>query len=475
MWRSMGAGMSDSAFLGAVELGTAFDSGDLSPIEVTDATLARIADLDGSLQCYALVLQESARREAAQAASELAAGHRRGPLHGVPVAVKDLCDVAGSPTMAGTAVLRDNVANSDATIVRRLREAGAVILGKLNLTEGAMGGYHPDLDVPINPWGDNLWAGVSSSGSGAATAAGFCVASLGSDTGGSIRFPAAANGVVGLKPTYGRVSRSGVFPLAESLDHIGPLARNTFDAALVFEAIAGDDPADQTTVPTPVEPLTATIDAGVDGLRIGVDRAYATKGVDPATSAAVLAAVEVLAGLGAEITEIEMPAFDDPAWFVICGAEAAVAHAAYYPDRADEYGGYFREFLAHGNQVTGVDVAAAQHKRSIFAGKLTRLLTEVDVIACPTMHGPAFEAPPDMLRGSFEEVMSLSPEFGLDFTARFNLSGSPTISLPSGFNNEGLPLSVQFVGRHFEEAALCQVGHAFESATDWHNHHPNLG
>ncbi|MGI9621716.1 MAG: amidase [Acidimicrobiales bacterium] len=466
--------MAEIDFWTATELGAAFKRQELSPVEATEAALGRIAELDPVLHCYAVVFEEAARRDAARAEAELAAGRRRGPLHGVPVAVKDLCDVEGVPTMAGAAVLRDNVASSDATVVRRLRDAGAVILGKLNLTEGALAGYNPDFDVPMNPWGQDRWAGVSSSGSGAATAAGLCVASLGSDTGGSIRFPAAANGVVGLKPTHGRVSRSGVFPLAPSLDHVGPLTRCSMDAGLVLEAIAGEDAADPTSIAGPAGTFIAGINAGISGLRVGVDNEYNTTEVDPTTVDAISTAVGVLNALGAEIVEIEVPSLDETAWFVICGSEAAVAHDGYYPDRAGEYGGFAREFLAQGNEFNATDLVRAQQQRATFTGELNRVFDDVDVIACPSFHGSAFLAPPDKLRGSQDEVLSLSPHLRPEFTARFDLSGNPTISLPAGFDEDHMPLSLQLVGRHMEEATLLRIGQSFEVATEWHTHHPPL-
>lgn len=466
--------MTEVHYLTIDELGELFSSSKLSPVEATSALLERIASLDDRLASYTLVMPEAALESARRAETEIAGGRHRGPLHGVPVAVKDLCDVAGAPTLAGTTVLSENVARSNATVVERLVDAGAVILGKLNLTEGAMGGYHPNRPVPANPWGENRWAGVSSSGSGVAVAAGLCFAALGSDTGGSIRFPAAANGVVGLKPTYGRVSRHGVFPLAESLDHVGPLCRSSLDAAIVLRAIAGADPKDPTSLLDPVPDLVGGIGESIAGLRIGLDRDYATAGVDHSTVEAVDDAVSVLADAGAEVVDIEMPSIDDQWWFVLCGAQAAVAHAEFYPDQADRYGGFMRGFLEQGHQVSGMQFAEAEHHRQQFSGQLARVFSDVDVIACPSMHTGAFEAPPEKLRRSFDEVMNTTPDFGLDFTARFDLSGNPTISLPAGRDANKMPLSVQFVGRHLDEALLCRIGHVFQQATDWHHQHPNL-
>lgn len=271
----------------------------ISPVEVTEAMLQRIENLDGKYKSYATVMAGQAEAAAKTAETEIAAGQYRGPLHGVPFAVKDLCFTAGVRTMGGSKVYIDHVPTFDATVVTRLNAAGAVPLGKLNLTEGAMGGYNPALDLPLNPWNTGHWAGSSSSGSGVATAAGLCFGSLGSDTGGSIRFPAAACGTVGLKPTWGRVSRYGVLALAESLDHVGPLTRSSADAAIALQAIAGYDANDPTSLPAPVPDILDGIDGGVRGVRIGLDEEYATDGVDPELAAAALEGVAVMKELGA--------------------------------------------------------------------------------------------------------------------------------------------------------------------------------
>ena len=255
-------------------------SRELSPVELTEAQLNRIAELDGELKSYATVMAEPAMAAARAAESEIASGRYRGSLHGVPIAVKDLCFTAGVATMGGAQVLRDLVPDFDSTVVRKLNDAGAIILGKLNLTEGAMAGYNPAFDIPINPWGADRWAGASSSGSGVATAAGLCYGSLGSDTGGSIRFPAAACGTVGIKPTWGRVSRYGVLALAESLDHVGPMTRSAADAGVMLQALAGHDPKDPTSLHARVPAMLSGLGKGVEGIRIGVDERYIGDDVD---------------------------------------------------------------------------------------------------------------------------------------------------------------------------------------------------
>ena len=454
------------------ELAGLIESGQLSPTEATSAQLSRIEKLDGRLQSYATVMAESAMTQARSAEAEIAGGSYRGPLHGVPIAVKDLCFTTGVRTMGGTRVMADQVPDFDATVVSRFKAAGAVLLGKLNLTEGAMAGYNPDRDVPVNPWNAEAWSGASSSGSGVATAAGLCYGSLGSDTGGSIRFPSASCGVVGIKPTWGRVSRYGVLALAESLDHVGPMTRSTADAGIVLQAIAGADPNDPTSLPAPVPDMLAGIGEGVGGLRLGFDAHYASDGVDPDLARAVLDSVKLLEELGAEIVEVRMPALEDylAAWPVLCTAEAALAHEATYPSRRDDYGPWFKGWLDQGASVTGVDYARANNLRAACNGQVRDTFAGIDALVCPSMPSPAF---PVAEMAPFDPL----PEEGLDmsllrFTAPFDFNGAPTLSVPCGLNGGGLPLSLQFAGKHLQEPLLCRIGHTYEQATEWHNLHP---
>jgi len=463
-------------YMSVMEVARRIEKKEISPVELTRAMLARIERLDGRLKSYTTVMADQALASAKACESEIQNGNYRGPLHGVPIAVKDLYFTKGVKTMGATKVLADHVPSYDATVVSKLRDAGAVLLGKLNLTEGAMAGYHPDFDVPVNPWQEDHWAGASSSGSGVATAAGLCFASLGSDTGGSIRFPAACNGIVGLKPTYGRVSRYGVLALAESLDHVGPLTRTSADAGIMLEAIAGHDRNDPTSVAEPVPSMLDGIEDGVSGLRIGYDEAYATEDTDEGLVASIGDVLQRLERLGARIVDVKVPDSSGDDWFTLCSAEAAAAHEANYPSRRDEYGSYFREFLDMGANVTGVQYAKAHKGRVEFRGAFRTMLRKVDVLACPSMPRPPFLAPPSRLYGSIAEIMSLLAAQGdlLRFTGRFDFSGSPTISLPCGFSEEGLPYSVQFVGHHLAEALLCRIGHTYEQETDWHRRHPNV-
>ena len=290
--------MSETAlhYMTITELAELIGSGELSPVEATQAQLDRISKLDGHLKSYATVMADHAMLQARRAEQEIADGDYRGLLHGVPIAVKDLCFTTGVRTMGGSKVYADHVPSFDSTVVARFEAAGAVLLGKLNLTEGAMGGYNPALQIPLNPWDNDRWTGSSSSGSGSATAAGLCYGSLGSDTGGSIRFPAAACGIVGIKPTWGRVSRYGVLALAESLDHVGPMTRSVADAAVILQAIAGFDPNDPTSLSDPVPDYMDGIGAGIEGVRIGYDLNHISDSVDPELTQAVLNGIAGPAG-----------------------------------------------------------------------------------------------------------------------------------------------------------------------------------
>ena len=437
---------------------------DISPVELTRAQLDRIAALDGGLKSYATVMAEQSIASARQAEAEIYAGRYRGPLHGVPVAVKDLCFTAGVATMGGTQVLRDCVPDFNSTVVQRLNDAGAIILGKLNLTEGAMAGYNPAFDIPVNPWAADRWAGASSSGSGVATAVGLCYGSLGSDTGGSIRFPAAACGTVGIKPTWGRVSRYGVLALAESLDHVGPMTRSAADAGLMLQVLAGQDPNDPTSLDAPVPDTLSGLGQGVAGIRIGIDERYIGDGVDAEVAQAVLDGARLLESMGARLVPVLMPDTDDFCrdWSVLCSVEAAAAHGETFPSRADEYGPWFRGWLEKGHGYTAVDYARAHHGRLACNGILAGIFAEIDVLVCPSM---------TTLPGRVTHEELYGPMMGDDwtwgrFTIPYDFNGAPTISLPAGLSSEGLPLSIQFVGKHLSEPLLVQIGDSYERATE---------
>ena len=467
-----GRELEELPFKSLLEVAALLQNRDISSVELTQSLLKRIESLDGSQKSYATVMADQALAAAEQADQELEEKKYRGPLHGVPIAVKDLCFTKGVRTMGAAAVLADHIPNEDATVVTRLAEAGGVLLGKLNLTEGAMGGYNPQFEAPLNPWNPGVWAGASSSGSGVATAAGLAYGTLGSDTGGSIRFPAACCGVVGMKPTWGRVSRYGVLALAESMDHVGPLTRRSADAAVMLQAIAGHDPKDPTSLPVPVPDMVKHLNDGVKGVRIGFDEQGIRQHTDAELAEAVTSGVRVLEQLGAEVIEIQMPDLDEflSAWPTLCSAEAVLAHEATYPSRRDEYGPWFRGWLDMGAKVSGAEYARANNLRAACNGRFREIFETIDVLACPSMPGPPFPVTPEESYGPMDAYDPALQRF----TIPFDFNGTPTLSVPCGFNQDSLPLSLQFVGHPLSEPLLCQVGHAYEEATEWHTRRPNL-
>ena len=436
--------------------------------------LDRVAAVDRKLKSYVTVTPDRALAAARRAEAEIQSGRYRGPLHGMPIGVKDLCYTRGVPTAAGTKIFSDFVPDFDATVVTRLQDAGAVILGKQTLCEGAFGPYHPELEVPVNPWNPARWSGVSSSGSAVATAAGLCFGSIGTDTGGSIRYPSAANGCVGLKPTYGRVSRHGVFPLAESMDHVGPMARTVQDAAILFDAIAGADENDPTSLRMAVDAVQPQLAQGIRGLRIGFDPRYGIESNEEETTLAISRVLDELKNRGATVVNVTLPDFSrvDDAWNDLCLSEAAAAHAKTFPSRADDYGPGFRTCLEKGLRVSGAEVASALKVRAEVTERLNRILEGIDCLVCPSMSNSAREKETDPTIETDESWRRLVKND--IYTKPFNLSGSPTLSMPCGFTADGMPLSVQFVGRSLSEATLCRIGHAYEQATEWHTRHPDL-
>lgn len=459
----------DLHYLSLDEVARRLKARKLSSVDATRSILGRIEKLDPGLRAYATVTAERALADAARLDAETAAGKSRGALHGVPIAVKDLCNTAGIATAAGMAIHRGNVPAKDATVVTKLRDAGAVILGKLQMTEGAYGAHHPDIPAPLNPWNAAYWTGSSSSGSGAATAAGLCFASLGSDTGGSIRFPSTMNGLTGLKPTWGRVSRAGIFALAESLDHIGPMTRSALDAAIVLGVIAGADADDPTAVSLPVADYAGSIGTGVRGRRIGVPTNL--HGLDSDAQSAFDGAAATLKQAGATLVDVKLPAFFDQAgydWVPLCGVEAAVAHEATYPARAKEYGPVLAGLLDLGRGMSAVDLARLQLRRAALTGALNTLMSSVDVLLMPVMGTAAWSL--EAIQKAGRDLDSVAAR--LRYTAPFDLSGHPTLTLPGGMTPDGVPTGFQIVGRAFDEVAILAAGHAYQQATDWHSRRP---
>lgn len=450
-------------------------SGARSAVGLTEYMLARIAELDPQLNSYACVLSAQALEQAQQLDADQNAGKPLGALHGVPIAIKDLLFTKGIVTASGTRVMADFVPEIDATVVTRLRAAGAVIIGKTQLTEGAFGAHHPAIQAPKNPWNTDHWPGVSSSGSGVAVAAGLAFGALGTDTGGSIRFPSASCGLVGIKPTYGRVSRYGAFALAQSLDHIGPMTRTVEDAARLLGVIAGADVNDATCLTDPVPDYgaqaTLRAPAMADRLVIGVDWDYVQHGVDAEVVATVEAACAMLSDLGHEIREVTMPPecgvlIDE--WGVTCGFECARAHRDYYPARQAEYGPVLSALLDLGLSVSQEKYDELAGVRDVFRRNLDQILAEVDLLITPCMTS----LPPTVEQMAQSVDSDESRAAFITFTAPFDYSGHPTLTLPAGLSANGLPTSFQLVGRHLAEPTLIQMGIDCERALGAMAHPP---
>lgn len=463
----------DIAWLGIEALARQIRAGRLSATEVAQAMLQRIGRIDPGLRAYVRTTPELALAQARDADARLARGEPVGLLHGVPIAVKDLCWTAGVPTAAGTTIHRDFIPPADGTVVRRLREAGAVLLGKLQMTEGAFSAHHPDIAAPLNPWNPATWTGVSSSGSGVAVAAGLCHGAIGTDTGGSIRYPSVANGVTGLKPTWGRVSRHGAFELAASLDHLGPICRSAADCGLILGAIAGADADDPTALQAPVPDYLAGDAQRLHGLRIGIDEAYASRDVAPEVADALQAALRTLVALGATPVPVTMPPVDAvvSGWVPHCAVEAAVAHSATFPARRSEYGPMLAALLDAGRALGGTDYQRILLARADFTGRMHALMQGIDLLLTPVM---PFVVP------SLAQLAELRTQPGYRmqlqrYTVPFDMSGHPTITLPAGFTRERLPLGVQLVAAHLREDLLVRAGRAFQNDTDWHARRPPVG
>jgi amidase len=432
--------------------------GRLTAVQATERTLARIEAVEPRYGAFEHVLAERALADAAAVDAIGRDNGPMGPLHGVPVVIKDLIDLAGVPCAAGTRVRRSVIPEHDAHVVRRLKAAGAVIVGKVKLTEGAFSHHHPDVAAPLNPWGADRWTGVSSSGSGVSVAARMAFGALGTDTGGSIRFPSAACGLVGVKPTYGRVSRQGAFPLGESLDHIGPMTRTVADAARMLTALAGHDPDDPNSLTQDRTDFLAEMAPPPTGLRLGIDRGWIARGVDPAVTETVVEAAGALAGAGLEIVDLALP--DASAlvegWAVTCGVEAAHAHGETFPARRGEYGPVLAALLDLGHRSTALQYVELERAREHYRRALDRVFEDVDALILPAM---PFRVP------TLAE-MDATPEPGaaeaITFTAPFDYSGHPTVTVPAGLDEDGLPLAIQIVGPHLGEGLILRIAAAFE-------------
>jgi len=446
-------------------------AGTLSPVALTEAALARIAALDPKLNAFITITADRARRAAALAEAEIKAGRRRGPLHGIPYALKDIYDVAGVRTTAHSKLLIDNVAREDAASTARLEAAGMVLLGKLSTHEFARGGPTDALPFPNakNPWNIAHFAGGSSSGSGVAVASGMVGLAMGSDTAGSIRLPATFCGIVGLKPTYGVISRRGIVPLSFTLDHAGPLTRSVEDCALAMQVLAGHDPGDPGSAHEAVPDYSADLHKGVAGLTIGRARAYDIEaGVDAEVMAAVDAAAEQWRELGATIVDVVLPSKRrmDACIQTILIAEGFAIHGEWLRARPQDYGRVTRERLMMGAFVTGGEYVQAQRLRRIITAEVDAVLASCDAILCA---GNPAAAPRvvDVDEGPFRKSHPI--------TGPFNATGHPALALPCGFGAADLPLGLQLVGRSYGEAMLLRIAQAYEQAAGWVARRPALG
>jgi aspartyl-tRNA(Asn)/glutamyl-tRNA(Gln) amidotransferase subunit A len=463
--------MSDLAWLTVAEAAELLRGKKLSPVEYAKALIARVERHDGRLNAFLRFAPDIALEDAKRAEAEIGRGQWRGPLHGVPYGLKDIIDYSGLPTTAHSKILKDNVAAIDAHVAAKLKAAGGVFMGKLSTHEFAIGGPSFDLPWPParNPWNRDHFCGGSSSGAGASTAAGFLPVAIGTDTGGSVRNPAAMCGIAGMKPTYGVVSRRGVIALSYSLDHIGPLTRTVRDNALVLDLMAGHDPLDPGSVPHAAGGYAAGLDRGVKGLKVGVIRHFYQSDMkaDPEMAAGIDAAAAKLADLGAEVREIRTAPLGE---YLACNrtiltSEAFAMHEKWMRERPQDYGALARERIMAGAFVRAADYVNATRLRRKLADAFHALLSDIDVAVTASSMDPACR---------IDDPQAVEYTYARQARAPFNVTGSPAISVPVGFSKAGLPLAMQVVGKPFNEAMVYRVANAYEQATEWVKRHPAL-
>ncbi len=463
-------------FLSISEAAGLIESRQLSPVELTRAHLDRIERTEPVLNAFITLLSEESLEQAEIAEREIAGGRYRGPLHGIPIGLKDLYYTKGIRTTVGAKILRDFVPEYDATVVERFADAGAILLGKLQMHEFALGvtSVNPHDGPARNPWNPDRITGGSSGGSGGAVGAGQCMAALGSDTGGSIRIPAALCGVVGLKPTFGRISRHGVYPLSWSLDTVGPMTRNALDSAIVLNALAGYDPRDPSSANVPVQDFTNGIEDGLEGLRIGIPDDFFYDVISPDVSEAVCAASGVLAELGAEVERFSIPALNHTLGIAnaILVSEAAEIALDNLRNRPEDIGADVRARLLQGAVTPAVDYIKAQRARSAYNARLDAAMERYDLLLAPSVAVGATRIDQEFIEVAGKQETALSVISRL--TRPFNLTGQPTISVPCGFTSEGMPIGMQLAGRKWSEATVLQAAHTYEQATEWGARRPTL-
>ena len=464
-------------FLTASQLSKLIETKEVSPVEATEAYLDRIQEVDGKLNSYITVTGEQALESARRAEHEISTGVNRGPLHGVPMAVKDQFNTAGVLTTGGSSILKENVPEEDATVITRLKDAGAVLLGKLNMSEFAMAEiYNHPYGTPRNPWDLERNPGTSSSGSGAATAAFLCASSLGEDTGGSIRGPANFSGLVGLRPSQGRVSRHGVLGGSWSMDIVGPISRSVEDAAITIQAIAGHDPKDTYSRDVPVPDYRKALTGDIQGIKMGVIQEHMdSPNLDPAFREAVAKAISVLGEIGAssEYTSIPLAPNAGALTMSILSVEWSNLHRKLFEEN-------FKE-LDHNNKIrflTGSIIPAqfyykAQKIRTALRQQILEALEKVDVLVLPTgpVTAPLVESSPG-IQSKEHALTGLAGR--ISFTGPFNLAGTPALSVPCGFSSSGMPMGLQIVGRPFAEETVLKVAYAYEQNTDWRSRRPPI-
>ena len=447
-----------------VGLARRIEKRELSPVELTRAALERIEAVNPKINAFLTVIADEAMKAARVAETEILKGHYRGPLHGIPYGAKDLLCTKGIHTTCGSKILQDNISSMDATVVEKMRATGAILVGKTHLHEFAFGvtNHNAHYGPACNPWDLERITGGSSGGSAAAVAAGCVPMALGSDTGGSIRIPAALCGLVGFKPTYGRVSKFGVYPLADSMDHVGPLVRTVADAALVLQAIAGFDPQDATTVDRPKEDFSAALNGDLKGLRIGLPHNLETEPIDPEIKSAVSKAVKVFEELGAVVQPIEIPGMDRAAAMALLHlqAEAGFALAPYYRENADEIDPMVKERLDEAFELKAVDFLEAAHYRQKVVRRLAEAFEKVDLLLTPATAICASKISDEtvLIEGKKVPVGAAVTRY----SRIYNFTGQPALVLPCGLSEQGLPMAMQLVGRAWEEALVLKAAHLYQ-------------
>ena len=469
-------GTDELCYLSIAKAGRLMASKELSPVDLVRAHLRRVHDTNDRLNSFITLFEDESIRAAKEAEQAIESGGYLGPMHGIPVGLKDIIYTRGARTTIGSKVMGDFVPDVDAEVARRLRASGAIVIGKVQSHELALGptGENPHYGDPRNPWDTDRITGGSSSGSGAGVSSGQVMGALGSDSGGSIRIPSSLCGIVGLKPTFGRVSRAGVYPLAFSLDTVGPMTRSVEDAALMLNAIAGHDPRDPSSAQAPVVDFGEPLGRDIRGMRIGLLKEHTDELVDPEVKEALSEAAGVLSDLGAAVEPVSVPGLNDDEVYGISNpilqAEAAEVNIGFLRERPDELGGDVRLRLDAGAMTTAVDYIRAQRARSEFNARIAEALERVDLLMEPSTPFAATRLGRTTieLAGADRVVRATLTRF----TRPFNITGLPAISVPCGFTSGGLPIGLQLKGRAWEESTVLQAAHAYEQATEWHQRRP---